>query len=160
MRFHVPVTLRWSDLDAYGHVNNASLLHLLEEARIATFWSADELDTNTLPVSAVAILNARPGSSTRSVIAHQEIEYRAQIPYLRSPLDVQLWFGKIGGASFDLFYEVWSPNNREQRTLFARAATTLVLIDSQTQRPRRITPRERESWSRYIDEPLVFRRGH
>ena len=39
MRLAVPVTVRWSDLDAYGHVNNASLLTLLEEARVAAFWA-------------------------------------------------------------------------------------------------------------------------
>ena len=38
MRLHVPIRLRWSDLDAYGHVNNAEMLRLLEEARIQAFW--------------------------------------------------------------------------------------------------------------------------
>ena len=38
-RLHVPVPVRWSDLDAYEHVNNARMLTLLEEARIAAFWS-------------------------------------------------------------------------------------------------------------------------
>ena len=32
MKLHVPIRLRWSDLDAYGHVNNAEMLRLLEEA--------------------------------------------------------------------------------------------------------------------------------
>ena len=30
-RMHVPVRLRWNDLDAYGHVNNAAMLVLLED---------------------------------------------------------------------------------------------------------------------------------
>src|SRR4029453_11919256 len=38
VRLHVPTPLRWSDLDAYGHVNNARMLSLLEEARIPAFW--------------------------------------------------------------------------------------------------------------------------
>ena len=29
-RLHVPTRVRWSDLDAYRHVNNASMLRLLE----------------------------------------------------------------------------------------------------------------------------------
>ena len=41
-RLHVPIQLRWGDLDAYGHVNNAEMLHLLEEARIAAFWTEDD----------------------------------------------------------------------------------------------------------------------
>ncbi len=44
MRLHVPISLRWSDLDAYGHVNNASMFRLLEEARIQAFWIADHGD--------------------------------------------------------------------------------------------------------------------
>lgn len=39
-RITVPVRMRWSDIDGYGHVNNAALFTLLEEARIATFWDA------------------------------------------------------------------------------------------------------------------------
>lgn len=31
-RLHVPIPLRWSDFDAYAHVNNAEMLRLLEEA--------------------------------------------------------------------------------------------------------------------------------
>lgn len=36
-RLHVPIAVRWSDLDAYEHVNNARMFTLLEEARIAAF---------------------------------------------------------------------------------------------------------------------------
>src|SRR5699024_1528274 len=34
----LPIPVRWTDLDAYGHVNNAAMVRLLEEARIAAFW--------------------------------------------------------------------------------------------------------------------------
>ncbi|AAT89120.1 conserved hypothetical protein [Leifsonia xyli subsp. xyli str. CTCB07] len=42
MRLHVPIKLRWSDLDAYGHVNNAEMLRLLEQARIEAFWLTED----------------------------------------------------------------------------------------------------------------------
>lgn len=38
-RLFVPVQLRWSDLDAYGHVNNVEMFRILEEARITAFWA-------------------------------------------------------------------------------------------------------------------------
>ena len=41
-RLHVPVTLRWSDLDAYAHVNNVAMFRLLEDARITAFWQHPE----------------------------------------------------------------------------------------------------------------------
>ena len=38
MRIHIPIHLRWADLDAYNHLNNVEMLRLLEEARVRMFW--------------------------------------------------------------------------------------------------------------------------
>ena len=38
MRYVYESPLRWSDMDAYGHVNNARFLTLYEEARVALFF--------------------------------------------------------------------------------------------------------------------------
>jgi acyl-CoA thioester hydrolase len=156
MRLHVPIGLRWSDLDAYGHVNNASMLRLLEEARIQAFWVADDVET---PVGATtAVLDGRPGADTLTFIARQEIEYLAAIPYLRQPLDIQLWLGRLGGASLEVCYEVHSPQGSEPATLFTRASTTIVLVDAVSQRPRRINDLERAAWEPYLDEQIRFTR--
>jgi acyl-CoA thioester hydrolase len=53
---------------------------------------------------------------------------------------------------------VWSPAGVEPAQLFTRAATTIVLVDSATNRPRRISDAERDAWSPYVEEPLSFRR--
>ncbi len=166
MRLHVPIRLRWSDLDAYGHVNNAEMLRLLEEARIDAFWATDPDAPETALVEGeahasalggtTAVLDGRPGADTLTLIARQEIEYIAPIPYLRQPLDIQLWLGRMGGASLDVCYEVWSPRGTLPKQLFTRAATTIVLVDRQTERPRRINDRERQAWEPYLDEPVVF----
>lgn len=155
MRLHVPTRLRWSDLDAYGHVNNAEMLRLLEEARIEAFWSNDDGHANAVGAS-TAVLDGRPGASTLTLIARQEVEYLVPIPYLRQPLDVQLWIGHIGGASLEVCYEVWSPAGAVDATLFTRAATTIVLVDAVTERPRRINAAERAAWTPYLDTPVVF----
>jgi len=97
MRLHIPIPLRWSDFDAYAHVNNAEMLRILEEARIQAFWRPDE---GSGPGADTAILDARPGAEVISLIARQEIEYLAPIPYMRAPLDIEMWIGRIGGASF------------------------------------------------------------
>jgi len=158
MRLHVPIKLRWSDLDAYGHVNNAEMLRLLEEARIEAFWAPDDSGQGSGEAvgGSTAVLDGRPGADTLTLIARQEIEYLAPIPYLRQPLDVQLWLGRLGGASLEVNYEVWSPEGVEPRTMFSRAATTIVLVDATTQRPRRINDRERSAWTPYLDEPVTF----
>lgn len=150
-RIHVPIALRWSDLDAYGHVNNARMLTLLEEARIEVFWRGRGASATPLPE-----LHIDEGA--QSLIARQEVEYLAQIPHLRDPLDVQLWIGALGGASLDICYEVCSPEGAEPHVVFARAMSTLVLVDEETGRPRRISDRERALWAPYIEEPVAFRR--
>ncbi|MDN4479272.1 thioesterase family protein [Demequina sp. SYSU T00039] len=155
-RIHVPITLRWSDLDAYGHVNNAEMLRLLEEARIRVFW-ADRSAAEEHEVPHTALIAGGPDAETITLIAAQRIEYLAPIPYLRRPLDVQLWIGRLGGASIEICYEVWSPAGDEPRALYAKAATTLVLIDAESNRPRRLTEAEREAWSPHLDEPVRFR---
>ncbi len=139
-RIHVPIRLRWSDFDAYAHVNNAEMFRLLEEARIQAFWVGDDgLPTTT----ATAILDARPGASVITIIARQEIEYLAPIPYLREPIEIELWLGRLGGASLEVCYEVYSPKGVEPRTLYTKAATTIVMVDAATNRPQRISDAQR-----------------
>jgi len=157
MKLHVPIRLRWSDLDAYGHVNNAEMLRLLEEARIIAFWVNDDTGSTAVGAS-TAVLDGRPGAATLTLIARQEIEYLAPIPYLRDPIDVRLWIGKLGGASLDVCYEVWGPEGVGEEKLYARANTTIVLVDAASERPRRINDVERTAWTPYLDEPIVFAR--
>jgi acyl-CoA thioester hydrolase len=152
-RLHVPIRLRWSDLDAYGHVNNAELLRLLEEARIQAFWITDE---SSRVEGSTAVLEGLPGSDTLTLIARQEVEYLAPIPYLRAPLDVQLWLGRLGGASLEVCYEVCSPIGAEPFVQFAKASSTIVLVDAATGKPRRISDEERAAWTPFTEEPIVF----
>ena len=157
MRLHVPTPLRWSDLDAYGHVNNARMLSLLEEARIQAFWVSSDTPEHAVGAS-TAVIDATPGASTITLIARQEVEYLAPIPYQRLPLDIELWIGHMGGASLDVCYEVYSPPGTEPRMLYTRAVTTIVLVDTGTGLPRRIDERERAAWEPYLGESLTFRR--
>lgn len=154
-RVHVPVQIRWNDLDAYGHVNNAAMLTLLEESRISVFWGGGDLRVDGVNDAAAPITDLT-AATTITLVARQEVEYLAPIPYLREPLDVQLWIGRLGGASLDVCYEVCSPVGAEPPIVFAKAATTIVLVDAASGRPRRITDREREAWASHIDTPVAF----
>ena len=153
MRLHIEIPLRWSDFDAYAHVNNAEMLRLLEEARIQAFWRPDE---GSGPGTVTAVLDARPGAETISLIARQEVEYLAPIPYMRAPIDIEMWIGRIGGASLEICYELYSPTGVEPRVLFTKAATTLVMVTAATGRPQRISEELRELWAPYVEEPVSF----
>jgi acyl-CoA thioester hydrolase len=153
-RLHLPIHLRWGDLDAFNHVNNTSMLKLLEEARVRAFWIAEPGES--APSTAVIASGIDAGALT--LIARQEIEYLAPVPYRREPLDIQMWFGKIGGSSIEVCYEVFSPAGVEPQTLYARATSVVVMVDAATGRPMRLTDRMREAWEPFRGEPIVY--GH
>lgn len=154
------MAVRWADLDAYGHVNNVAVLTLLEEARIAAFWRQDPAEAGTgvggadLPT---AILDAGPGSGTVTVVGRHEVEYLEAIGHLREPLTVELWLGRLGGASIEVCYEVTATLAGERR-VFVQATTTVVLLDAATGRPRRLTAAERAAWGPVVGPPVAWRR--
>ncbi|KDP90347.1 MULTISPECIES: acyl-CoA thioesterase [Clavibacter] len=157
-RIHVPIHLRWADLDAYNHVNNVEVVRLLEEARVRAFWLTEPGGGDADP--GLALIDASAGAATLTMIARQEIEYLLPISYGRQPLDVQVWLGRLGGSSFEACYEVRSPAGAEPQALYARASTTIVLVDAASGRPRRISDEERAEWSALLEEPAALgRRG-
>lgn len=173
-RITVPVPMRWSDIDGYGHVNNAAMLTLLEEARVATFWdtgtSGAGADEPVAPGAqapaapdpepdddarrAARVLAGGADADSHTLVARQEIEYLAPLGYSQEPVPVQLWIGHIGGASLEVCYEVYAP----QGTLCARAASSMVMVQASTGRPRRLTEHERQALQVLVEDPITFRR--
>ena len=93
--YRVDVPLRWSDMDAYGHVNNVQFLRLLEDARVIAFEQWFGPDRSLLDEGVV--------------VARHEIEYLAPLDFRHAPISVDIWATKVSGASFDLGYEVRDP---------------------------------------------------
>lgn len=155
-RLHIPIHLRWGDLDAFNHVNNASMLKLLEEARVRAFWMPEAGET----APATAVLDSGLHSGVLTLIARQEIEYLAPVPYQRDPLDVQLWFGTLGGSSIEVCYDVCSPLETASlhggQIVYARATSVVVKVDAATGRPLRLSAEERAVWEPYLGDPIVY----
>ena len=153
-RLHIPIHLRWGDLDAFNHVNNTSMLKLLEEARGRAFWRPGEGEHGP----STAVLDSGLDAGALALVARQEIENFAPVPYQRHPLEVQMWFGKIGGSSVEVCYEVYSPVETADlgRQLYARATTVIVKVDAATGRPMRLTAEERAAWAPYAGEPISY----
>jgi acyl-CoA thioester hydrolase len=128
-RFVHEVYMRWSDMDAYRHVNNTAYLAYLEQARVAMFFFRNE------------------GFNAGTVISRHEIDYIRPIVYHPQPLRVEVWIEKVGGARFTVRYEVFN-----QDELAARASTTCVTFDFTTDRPRRLTGEEREILLGFADD--------
>ncbi len=140
--YRVNVPLRWSDMDAYGHVNNVQFLRLLEDARVIGFEEWFGQDRSVL---ADGIL-----------VARHEIEYLAPLLFRVPPIVVEMWATRIGGAGFDLAYEV-RDGAAHDATVYARAETTLVLYDFATSRPRRMDAELRGILEAHAGEPVPFR---
>lgn len=158
----IRIPLRWSDLDAYGHVNNAATAGLLEEARIQAFWRpTDEEAARGAAEHPTAIPELGVDGSLLSFIASQHIEYPRPIPFHREGVVVRLWLSRFGGASLDVDYLILPVAAVEHGggadQTYVRARTTIVLVDRSTQQPSRIPDTAREALTDWTDEPLAFR---
>ncbi|MEI2777661.1 MAG: thioesterase family protein [Tetrasphaera sp.] len=138
----VDVALRWSDMDAYGHVNNVQYLRLLEDARIVAV--ADWLGEGDRLLKAGLI------------VSRHEIEYLAALTFRHAPVRVDIWPTRVTAASFDLAYEVRDPAEVGEQ-LYARAESTLVAYDLEAARPRRLSAHERARLQDLAGEPVAFR---
>jgi acyl-CoA thioester hydrolase len=162
LRLHVPIPLRWGDLDALGHVNNTSMLKLLEEARLRAFWRPED-GTEAAPTAVFDMSVLEGGGSRSTLVARQEIEYLRPVPYGQRPLDVQLWIASVGGSSVEVCYEVYSPlggsgghGEGEHQILYARATTVVVLVETASGRPTRWAPEARAAWAPFRGAPIVY----
>ncbi len=128
----VRVPLRWVDLDAQGHVNNALIADYLQEARVRFLLEGEN----------AALL----GHGTL-VVGHQ-VEYLAPVEFRTEPVEVRLWVGNVGASRFTIGYEVV-----QDGVVAARARTVLCIFDFDAGRPRRMTPTER-AWFVDRSSPL------
>ncbi len=114
----ISLKVRFSDLDAMRHVNNASYLSYLEEGRIAYFND---------------VLKAPKGSlSFGAVVARVEIDYFAPIE-LGDEVEILTRVDSFGKKSSALHNAVVINRNNE-KTVAAFAVTHLVSYDYKTKR--------------------------
>jgi acyl-CoA thioester hydrolase len=128
-------SLRWSDMDAFGHVNNTTFFTYLEEARVdLLFVHAGE-----------AI--ARERLSSGIVVARHEIDYKAPLVFRPEPVPIDVWVSRLGNSSFELRYEILDDDG----PVYAEAATVLVPFDVEAGRPRRVSDEERAALEPFLE---------
>ncbi len=121
----VPLQLRWSDLDAYGHVNNVAIVGLLEQARVLAFWS--DADPILPPLTADA--------ATWVLVASIEVTYKRVIDHRTEPIIAEVSVSKCAGASFVVEYRLIVDGD-----VCVTATTTMALVESATNAPTRMSP--------------------
>jgi acyl-CoA thioester hydrolase len=107
------ITVRFSDLDAMGHVNNATFLTFLEEARFAYFRAVIKRDRDYLKFEAI--------------IARIEIDYKNQI-CLNDKVVVFTRCPRIGVKSADIENLIVVKKETENK-IAAFALSKLVTFD-------------------------------
>lgn len=121
-RYRCPI--RWGDLDAQGHVNNAAFLDYLQEARVDWLLAG--------PPEMARLLEAGV------LVVNHQVEYLAPVGYGEEPLLVELWAESVGASRFTVAYDVWDGD-----VLAARARTGATPFDLAGGGLRRLSPGER-----------------
>ncbi len=153
-RVHVDLQLRWGDQDAYGHVNNVAYARYLEEARVRVFWRGTARQRTGME----GHFRGDTPDGLKMLVASQQIEFLGVLEYGDTPIEVELWIGRLGGSSLELHTEIVDLAASERR-VGARAITTVVIVDGVALAPMRLTPEARAAVEPWTDAPLRLRRG-
>jgi acyl-CoA thioester hydrolase len=124
---------RWSDMDVYGHVNNARFLTLYEEARVAMmFTGARKAGLTSLEEGVV--------------IARHEVDYLRPVDY-GDAVRIEMWLVEIRPSRFVVAYELFDDD-----VVASRARSVCVPFDLAAGRPRRLSDAEREFLTPWLEE--------
>jgi acyl-CoA thioester hydrolase len=124
--------MRWGDMDAQGHVNNAAYIDYLQEARVDFLLAGPPALANLLTAGVL-------------VVGHQ-VEYLAPVVFSERPLTIELWVDSVGGSRFTIGYEVF-----DGETLAARARTAAAPFDLAIDTLRRLTAEERALLTAHLE---------
>jgi acyl-CoA thioester hydrolase len=137
--FWVPVEVRYSDLDAQGHVNNATYFTYFEQARVQYF--------HALRVHALALQTEESGrepdpkaAGLPFVIASADCYYRRPISAL-APVSVGVRAARVTHTSIEMVYAVCAAPGGE---VHATGSTLTVSVDLLSLKPRALP-----AWARY-----------
>lgn len=132
--FVAPVLVRWSDIDMYQHINHATMVTILEEARVQFLREAFEVDITTIGL----------------LIADVKVAYKAQLRLTDSPLQVTMWTQRLRTVDFTLGYEVRSVHADPASKPAVIAESQLAAVHIEEQRLVRLSPQHREYLQRWL----------
>jgi acyl-CoA thioester hydrolase len=127
--------VRWDDIDAFGHVNNAKYLTYIQEARFqwAYYQYASKGEAATL---------------IEMVVARNEIDYLVPIYEGGRFYDINLWVESIGTSSCVLGYEIVGTDG----VVHAKMKSVQVVVSMETKKSRPISDKEREFLNQFLKD--------
>lgn len=132
--FTTGVHVRWSDIDTYQHINHATMVTILEEARVDFLREpfAEDITTIGLLIHEVRVL------------------YKGQLRLADSPLQVTIRTKRLRAVDFTLDYEVRSVSADAGSRPAVIAETQLAAVHIEEQRLVRLSPVHREYLQRWM----------
>ena len=122
--------IRWSDLDAFGHVYHPVYLSYLEEARDA--WLRELLGAD--------------GAGWGYFVARVAIDYRGELRPADGEVVARCAPSRVGGSSLTTTEHLLAADGR----LVAEAEVVIVARDPATGRSRQLEPSERDAFEREL----------
>lgn len=129
-RFYVETTVRFSETDMFGHMNNVTPFVYFEEARIAFFQKTGLVDKRM-----------KRGKETITVVANLQCDYIQQVE-IGERLRVYVKPEKVGSSSLILHYL----GENEQKEPCFIGSVTMVQISKETNAPIPFTEKEKEAF--------------
>jgi acyl-CoA thioester hydrolase len=131
--FTTGVHVRWSDIDMYQHINHATMVTILEEARVDFLAEPFAEDITTIGL----------------LIHEVQVLYKGQLRLADSPLQVTMWTKRLRAVDFTLGYEVRSVSAAPDARPAVIAETQLAAVHIEDQRLVRLSPKHREYLQRW-----------
>ncbi|MCP8617047.1 acyl-CoA thioesterase [Salirhabdus salicampi] len=125
--FYIPINIRFSETDMFGHVNNVSPFIYFEEARIAFFQEVGLFQ------------NLTNSPSTVPVVADLQCDYLRQM-HFGETFKLYVKVQHLGNSSIDLHY--LCVNGENEPTLTGRGR--IVQINKETGRATSFTEKQRK----------------
>ncbi len=144
--FVAEVPVRWSDMDAFGHINHARMVTLMEEARIQWLVMA-----TTLAAEADTPTGSQAELIKSAMIVHVEIRYQSQLRHDDSPLRIGMWIKGFRSVDFTIGYEIRGAHAEDDSKPACVASTQMAVVDVAAHSLRRLSSVEKDhlrSWSR------------
>ncbi len=127
--------VRWDDIDAFGHVNNAKYLTYIQEVRYQ--WAYYQYSTK-----------GEMPTLMEMVVARNEIDYLVPIYEGGRFYELNLWVDSIGNSSFVVGYELLGTDG----VVHAKMKSVQVMVSLETKKSRPLSDSEREFLNKYLKD--------
>ena len=128
--YTVDIDVRFRDIDALGHVNNAVYATYVEQARTRYFRDVLDIDI----------------SQSANVLASLSIDFRRPIELPDDDVTVTVELADLGRSSATMTHEI-----RVGDAVAAEAEATIVALDPETGKPAPIPEAHRDAMESYHD---------